>query len=67
MILAGRSCFQHPCYAMLVFEKKEEIRNRNTSTVGKILLSVLLAVAFIVFSGIKPIYANILFEKKEGI
>ena len=34
---------------------------------GIILLSVLLAVAFIVFSGIKPIYANILFEKKEEI
>ena len=31
-----------------------------------ILLSVLLAVAFIVFAGIKPSYANILFEK-QGI
>ncbi|MDU5807470.1 MAG: InlB B-repeat-containing protein, partial [Peptoniphilus harei] len=33
---------------------------------GIILLSVLLAVAFIVFSGIKPIYANIL-SPKQGI
>ena len=33
---------------------------------GIILLSVFLAVAFIVFSGIKPTYANILFEK-QGI
>lgn len=31
---------------------------------GIILLSVLLAVTFIVFSGIKPIYANILSEKQ---
>ena len=33
---------------------------------GKILFSVLLAVAFIVFAGIKPIYANIL-SPKQGI
>ena len=33
---------------------------------GKILFSVLLAVAFIVFAGIKPIYANIL-STKQGI
>ena len=33
---------------------------------GKILFSVLLAVAFIVFPGIKPSYANILSEK-QGI
>ena len=32
---------------------------------GIILLSVLLAVACIVFSGIKPIYANI--NEKQGI
>ena len=33
---------------------------------GKILFSVLLAVAFIVFAGIRPIYANIL-SPKQGI
>ncbi|MDU2025020.1 MAG: InlB B-repeat-containing protein, partial [Finegoldia magna] len=33
---------------------------------GRILFSVLLAVAFIVFAGIKPIYANIL-SPKQGI
>ncbi|WP_019190304.1 hypothetical protein [Levyella massiliensis] len=34
--------------------------------IGKILFSVLLVVAFIVFAGIKPIYANIL-SPKQGI
>ncbi|MDU5700350.1 MAG: SHIRT domain-containing protein, partial [Finegoldia magna] len=40
--------------------------NEKNKHFGKILFSVLLAVAFIVFAGIKPIYANIL-SPKQGI
>ena len=42
---------------MLDYEKKGGNMKEKNKHFGKILFSVLLAVAFIVFAGIKPIYA----------